>query len=75
MQIIITKAMKTNNKYYILKRNTNNIGINSFRDLSQETAIKIQKRLDFTKPIILAELQTNPDGTQLLTNMWTLDES
>ena len=52
MQIIITKAMKTNNKYYILKRNTNNIGINSFRDLSQETAIKIQKRLDFTKPII-----------------------
>ena len=66
--------MKTT-KYYILKRNFNNLAKNYFAELPEKTANKIQKRLDFTKPILLIEKSTNPDNTESYTNMWTLDES
>ena len=67
--------MKTTKKYYILKRNFNNLAKNYFAELSQETTNKIQKRLDFTKPILLIEKTINPGNTESYTNMWILDES
>lgn len=66
--------MKTT-KYYILKRNSDNLALDYVRELSEKITNKIQKRLDFTKPILLIEKSTNPDNTESYTNMWTLEES
>ena len=66
--------MKTT-KYYIAKRNSDNLALDYVRELPEKTANKIQKRLDFTKPILLIEKTISPDNTESYTNMWTLEES
>ena len=75
MYITKTIIMRSK-KYYIIYRNRPSL-MDEFlcrHDFSDDLRVKIYKRSDSNKPLLLLEKTENKNNTESYTNLWTVDE-
>ena len=61
-------------KYYIIKRNSQELSESYLQEFSGELRIKLEKRIKHDLPLLLIEKTCNADYSETYTNLWTVHE-
>lgn len=61
-------------KYYIIKRNFNDLSKSYLQEFSGELRLKLEKKINHNLPLVLIEKTCNKDKSESFTNLWTIHE-